>query len=487
MLFNAPQRIKPATAIVVSIALFVVLDVSILILNYHIARQIDDDSLAINLAGRQRMLSEQMARQVLEMRLLPEGSVRREILRKSFSNSQKLFSDTLNAFVSGGEVAGSDSNLAYLRARTDAETHAVLQRVQIVWRLYRDELAVIENSPPPTIIQLSNADKQLTAVNEFTTVLEHQARRKARLLRWVQSASVIIVLLNFAFILWHVRQRYRRVTNSNVMLQDLVDKMSTAVLLFNNSAQTHYANKAAGLLFGIPAQELIGKTRPELLHQLDDSIFGLRANGEKFFVHVEQRELVFEGTPVQIVTVTEITQTENDIHWRHLAYHDTLTGIPNRLLFEHRISNILSTAHRHGDIVALLTIDLDNFKEINDCYGHIAGDEVLRVVAQRFREHVRFEDLIARLGGDEFVIVVTGFKSQGIAYQTIKTLCGILLQCIQEPVTTLYGEIAARGSIGVSFYPVDGEELRDVLHQSDAAMYRAKASGGGCEFLRQAG
>lgn len=487
MLFGTPQRIKPLTAIAVSIALFVVLDLSILILNYQIARQIDEDSLAINLAGRQRMLSQQMAKQTLEMRTTPEGSSRWKTLHNSFRDSQNLFNDTLNAFLNGGQVAGSDGKLAYLRARTDNETHIVLQRAQIVWRLYRHDLLALENSTSDESTDLTNADRLLSAVNEFTTVLEHQARKKANILRWMQSAAVVVVLFNFAFILWHLRRRYRRVANSNAMLQDLVDKMSTAVLLFSNSDHIRYANKAAGLLFGIPVNELIGKTRQDILHPLEDYFFSFRASGQKFFVHVEQRELVFEGAPVQVVTVTEIVQTENDIHWRHLAYHDTLTGIPNRLLFEHRMETILSTAHRYGDIVALLTVDLDNFKEINDYYGHVAGDEVLRVIAQRLRKHVDFEDLIARLGGDEFVIVITGFKSQIAAHQEVKALCGILLKCIQEPVATLFGDIVARGSIGVSFYPVDGEALQDVLHQSDAAMYRAKATGGGCELLRRAG
>ena len=487
MPLSAPPRIKPLTAITVSIALFVVLDVSILLLNYQLAQQFDDDSLAINLAGRQRMLSQQMARQILEKRVAIPGSERELTLNNDFHQSHDLFRDTLNAFINGGEVMGSDGEPAYLRPRTDVETLAVLHRAQAIWQSYREDLATIEIGSNNSAIDLSEADKLLVTVNELTTLLEHQARDKANILRWIQSTAVVVVLFNFAFILWHIRRRFNQVTNSNAMLQDLVDKISAPVLLFNNNQYIHYANRAAGLLFRLPVKDLIGKSRQALIQQLDEGFIGFRGNGERFSVHIEQRELIFNELPVQVITITELHLDENEVHWRHLAYHDSLTGLPNRLLFEHRIKYILSAAHRLSEYFAVLTIDLDNFKDINDKHGHIAGDDVLRTIAQRFREKIRNDDLIARLGGDEFVVVLTRFKSQIVAHQTVKQICRYLLNCLHDPIKTNYDEVVIKGSIGVSFYPIDGEVVRDILYESDAAMYRAKASGGGCEFLRRAG
>lgn len=485
MPFDTKHGIKPITAIVLSVAVFVLLDLSLLALNFHIAQQIDEDSLAINLAGRQRMLSQQMAKLVLESQLIQEDSARWSELQHEIAASQNLFNTTLEAFLNGGQVSGSDGEPSPLRARTDAEVRSILLQAETIWQDYQQTLlAPISN--PVANVDLTHADLLLSTVNQLTTVLEHQAREKAALLRRYQSAAVMLVLLNLGIILWQIRRRFQTVSTSNLMLRDMVDRMSTAVLLFNNTESVGYANKAAGLLFGISESQLIGKFREELLQTLEGTIIGVRHDGEQFDANVEEHELVFEDIPVQILTITDITDhKQKDSHWRHLAYHDALTGLPNRLYFEHRVKHELSTAHRRGEIVAFLLVDLDNFKDINDNHGHIVGDKVLRVISKRFQNKVREEDLVARLGGDEFVVVVGNFKSISAAQQKVKDLCEILMQAMSEPVPIIDDEVFVRGSIGVSFYPSDGDALDDILHHSDISMYRSKSVGGGCEFLLQ--
>ena len=478
------HRVKPVTAIVFSVALFVILDLSILILNFQIAKQIDEDSLAINLAGRQRMLSQQMAKQVLEQISLPKDSSRWKQLELEFQQSQQLFESTLQGFIYGGAVINSSGKPDILIARQSHEVIPLLKQAEQQWQTYQADMMAVRRGDAEITAMLLTSSTLLATVNQLTTALEQIANNKTRLLRIFQSTAVLLALLNFALILWQVRRRVQSIENNNEKLRHLVERMNIAVFLFDEKERIQYANTAAGQLFGFTADELIGKTRDGLFISLDDCVLGKRSDGTNFTAHIEVSELVFEDDPIQVVTIIDVTQhQEKGSHWRHLAYHDSLTGLPNRLLFEHRIKQDLASAKRHNEFIALLTIDLDNFKIINDNYGHVVGDDVLRTVANRFRDNVRTEDLVARLGGDEFVIVLNRFPSEPIAKAAAQSICGVLMKSLLQPVITVAGDITVGGSIGVSFFPTDGDELVDIMHQSDASMYRAKLSGVGCEIL----
>ncbi len=158
---------------------------------------------------------------------------------------------------------------------------------------------------------------------------------------------------------------------------------------------------------------------------------------------------------------------------QHQAYHDALTGLPNRLLFNDRLTQSIEKSQRHGTKVALFFIDLDNFKEINDLLGHDVGDEVLMVVAQRLNGLKRSEDTIARLGGDEFIIIIddlaVGEDASILALKTIETLT--------LPMIIGNHELYVSSSIGISLYPDDGNSANDLLKFADAAMYEAKTEG----------
>jgi diguanylate cyclase len=158
---------------------------------------------------------------------------------------------------------------------------------------------------------------------------------------------------------------------------------------------------------------------------------------------------------------------------RYLASHDALTGLPNRLLLDDRISQAIAQANRQSHEFAILIIDLDRFKLINDSLGHRAGDDLLREVAQRLKGSVRGVDTTARLGGDEFVILVDGPVSQRetleIAQRAVKAM---------EPAIRLLGiDVHISPSIGVAFYPRDGASVDALLARADAAMYSAKERG----------
>ncbi len=181
--------------------------------------------------------------------------------------------------------------------------------------------------------------------------------------------------------------------------------------------------------------------------------------------HVESLELV----------VTDRTQglEAANRQLRHLASHDALTGLPNRLLLDDRIAQAIVQGQRYAHEFAVLVIDLDRFKLINDSLGHRAGDELLREVAQRLSHAVRTVDTTARLGGDEFVILLGGPVTQAEAVEIGKRA----IQLMEPPMRLLGLDVHVSPSIGIAFFPRDGATVDTLIARADAAMYSAKERG----------
>ncbi|MCZ7572023.1 MAG: EAL domain-containing protein [Ardenticatenaceae bacterium] len=155
------------------------------------------------------------------------------------------------------------------------------------------------------------------------------------------------------------------------------------------------------------------------------------------------------------------------------AQHDSLTGLPNRVLFEDRLQQAIAQAARRAELLALLFVDLDRFKLINDTLGHAVGDSLLQQVAWRLERRVRRTDTIARMGGDEFTLVATELKDpQGAARVAEK-----LLDALKTPFEVEGHELFVTGSIGISLFPDDGQDVTELLRKADSAMYRAKEQG----------
>lgn len=157
----------------------------------------------------------------------------------------------------------------------------------------------------------------------------------------------------------------------------------------------------------------------------------------------------------------------------HRATHDQLTGLVNRTLFEDRLKHALFHAQRSGQQVAVVFIDLDNFKLINDTMGHAAGDALLCEVAFRLQAHLRQCDTKARLGGDEFALILEQLRSADDAAQIVRSLAAAL----RRPVNLRGREVVVTSSMGISMFPADGNDVESLLMQADTAMYEAKASG----------
>jgi diguanylate cyclase (GGDEF)-like protein/hemerythrin-like metal-binding protein len=191
-------------------------------------------------------------------------------------------------------------------------------------------------------------------------------------------------------------------------------------------------------------------------------------------VQLTGRVVESSGSRRLVLVVTDIT------HWSHehsrlnfLAFHDSLTGLPNRGYLLDRAGRALSDAKRNARSCALLLVDLDNFKNVNDTRGHAAGDAVLKAIGDRLMRCARSTDLVGRLGGDEFVIVLPSLVQR----DETALVASRVIRAASEPVKAAGGMCQVGASVGIAVYPQDGPDLDMLVSHADAAMYRAKALG----------
>lgn len=181
-----------------------------------------------------------------------------------------------------------------------------------------------------------------------------------------------------------------------------------------------------------------------------------------------------DGEPLAIGIVEDITERrEVEERIRHMALHDPLTDLPNRALLHDRLQQAMNEAQREKTLLALLFLDLDRFKIVNDSLGHTVGDQLLRAVAERLGHHVRGSDTVCRLGGDEFVVLLTAVHDASDAARVASKL----LHGLAEPLKVGDHTLSTSTSIGISLYPMDGSDPDILLQHADTALYQAKAGG----------
>ena len=173
----------------------------------------------------------------------------------------------------------------------------------------------------------------------------------------------------------------------------------------------------------------------------------------------------------EVLAQEEVKKQKTILH--HQAHHDSLTGLPNRVLFLDRLKQAIKKAKRSFSKIAVLFIDLDNFKKINDSMGHNVGDEVLVKVTKRLQKHIRKSDTLARLGGDEFIIIIDEIKDEDLVIHLAQKLVNAMV----NPFKIHNQEIYLTNSIGISIFPEDGFSADALLKNADAAMYKAKDNG----------
>ena len=224
-------------------------------------------------------------------------------------------------------------------------------------------------------------------------------------------------------------------------------------------------NRLTDFLAGAPAPRQVTR---EWRHRVKD--------GRIIYVDITLHRLDFAGRPAMLVLAQDITERrELDDRLRHQAFHDTLTGLANRALFRDRVEQAMARGLRSKESCAVLFIDLDNFKAINDSVGHTAGDAVLIEVARRLRGSLRPSDTAARLGGDEFAVLIEGVSKDAKATRVARRVA----ESLKRPVEVDDDVWFISGSIGIAFSGEGGENVDAILRNADVAMYDAKRRGRG--------
>ena len=213
--------------------------------------------------------------------------------------------------------------------------------------------------------------------------------------------------------------------------------------------------------------------RPERIDQPYELVMR-RKDGSTFPAELRGKALRYGGRLARVVAMRDISaRKRSEDHIRRLAHHDSLTELPNRSLFLDRLGLAMAQARRDGRPMAVLQLDLDHFKDVNDTLGHAAGDTLLRACARRLQSIVHDTDTVARIGGDEFAIILTGLDRPIDAGHVAQRIIARLL----EPVSCQGHEVHTGTSIGITIFPDDDTDPDQLLRNADIALYRAKANG----------
>lgn len=279
-----------------------------------------------------------------------------------------------------------------------------------------------------------------------------------------------------------------------------LNSISDAVISTDVSGNVDYLNTAAEILTGWSRGEAKGHPISEVMHIINGVTRKPESNPVYFILQQNKSKALAAGTILirRDGSETAIEDSAAPIHdWdeklagavivfhdikasqvmtlkmAHLAQHDFLTGLPNRMLLSDRIAQSIALAKRQGTQLAVLYLDLDNFKDINDSLGHSTGDKLLQSVAQSLQSCIRSSDTVSRQGGDEFIVLVTGNK---YAEHTANT-ANRILTVLSTPYSIAEQDIHVTTSIGISVYPEDGQDSETLIKKADTAMYHAKEKG----------
>ena len=287
----------------------------------------------------------------------------------------------------------------------------------------------------------------------------------------------------------------RKETETTLLLAAQVfENARDAIMVLDKEFKVVSVNQAFADITGYTPEQVLGKDVPGLqgVHEpgfyqhiwdyvaiqdhWEGELWSVRGNGDKFPAWAAMTAIrgVRGEVSNYMVILSDLTSRQRvDERTRHLAEHDFLTDLPNRVLFLDRLQLALATARRQGTRLAVMFIDLDRFKQINDGHGHQVGDLVLKEVAQRLVHCVRTVDTVSRLGGDEFVVLLTGIGGVDQAAHVASTV----MESVAQPIEVDGQSLSLSVSIGIAMFPSDGSNVETLLKNADVAMYHAKQSG----------
>jgi len=276
----------------------------------------------------------------------------------------------------------------------------------------------------------------------------------------------------------------------NTYFKEVFTNAGIGIMTLDAKSSIEYINEEALNIFGYKSSALVNTNFSTLIHSTDQDYLkqfiktsnsstpseftGIHKDNSAFPIELNISSKKLNQTSIYTVIIRDITEIKkNEEKLKHQAYFDSLTGIPNRTLFLDRSEIALNQAKRSNEGLAVIFIDLDEFKELNDTLGHDAGDVMLKAVAQRFINCARKSDTVSRRGGDEFTILMPRIKN---IEDAVKLAERILLSN-KNAISIKEKMVFPKTSIGISIYPHDGDSIETLINNADKAMYYAKESG----------
>ncbi len=489
----APRGRLAVGAILLTFGLFSAVSVTLTI---GAASRSQNQAAVVEVAARQRTLAERYVKEVL---LVRQGA------QADPATVGKLLSASADVLLDGGAVPAveGDDDERSLRAQTDSVVRSQLeQERRLVQDLTATGSAILAGRPVAPIPTMANehvaslpplerlrvlaALTSNVALNSARTIANHTDRNVSNLivLEIVLGAVGLVVSVLLALALIATTRR------TTAHFRSLVTRSTDLVLVFG-AGGCRYASDSVTRMLGRAEEDVGGGGIFGFVHPDDQAQVRAAA------VHGEPHELVFRlanrfgewrhveahvtdlrddrrirGVVLNARDVTERVRLEEEL--MRQAFHDGLTGLANRALFRDRLDQALARSERSKEPFAVLLVDLDGFKQVNDSLGHDAGDQLLEEVARRFDDVVRGNDTLARLGGDEFAVLVDGASEQ-----QARMVGSRLLASLQDPIAVAGRDLVLAASIGVVVHPGGHASSEDLIRHADVAMYAAKEAGRG--------
>lgn len=307
----------------------------------------------------------------------------------------------------------------------------------------------------------------------------------------VAGVSLMILIASLAAVM--LEQHMSQIVLKDLSRMRLLNNLANEVILIQRDGLVREVNSAGERLFKARADDIVGSSLRTLF--ADDSVPILvrrercspllrrpeemeirAADGTYVKVEVSCQPIDYIGKPATAIALRDLTDnTRDEARTRHLARHDSLTNLPNRYNLQERLEVALDIAAQRGATLALVNIDLDRFKPVNDLFGHAVGDALLVQVSKRILAEIRPTDTLARVGGDEFVMVLTSQPQP----DTASMICTRVIDALRKPFQIEGHQIEIGASMGIALYPDDGRSGDVLMRAADAAMYRVKEEGRG--------
>jgi diguanylate cyclase (GGDEF)-like protein/PAS domain S-box-containing protein len=450
----------------------------------------------LEVAARQRTLSERYLREVLLAKQGEKGDP---------GYVGGLLDQSARALLNGGtaDAVNGDDDETRLSAATGKKIRAQLEQERKLIRDLRASGAAYVAGRPLQEVRLTagerlSMDDPITRLRVLSALTSNVSLNAARSIATAHDQDIdgLITLQAIAGVLgfvaslllgWALIATTRRQT---AHFRSIVTASTDLVLVFG-AGGCRYASESVAQMIGRQDRELLGEQFADFVHPDDLALL------HAAYTHGEPAEIVFRlingfgewrhleahvtdlrsdrqirGVVFNARDISERVRLEEQL--TRQAFHDGLTGMANRALFRDRLDHALARSERSLGVLAVLLVDLDGFKQVNDSLGHDAGDQLLKVVAERFELELRPSDTLARLGGDEFAVLIDGaHESQASA------VARRLLSALAEPVWIAGRELSVGASIGVALHPGGAAQSEDLLRHADVAMYAAKEAGRG--------